>query len=185
MNELVIADRYARALFEIVQPLGADENIEAELLSFSSALKVSPELESFFRNPYFSIEEKVKSLRNLYKKSSVTVQETLGRFFEVLLKKSRFYLVHDIALIYKKIADESQKRTMLVIQSAVPLSTDAERQIVQQMEKIAGAKVEVKKELNPSIIGGVVVRFRNKILDGSVLNRINIFRKELAKNTVA
>ncbi|OGW80780.1 MAG: ATP synthase F1 subunit delta [Omnitrophica bacterium RIFCSPHIGHO2_02_FULL_51_18] len=181
MDELIIADRYAKALFEIVQPLGEDEVVEEELLSFSAALKSSPELEKFFGNPHFSIEDKVKTLRGLYKKSAGKTQDTLVRFFEVLFKKHRFYLVHDITALYKKIADESQKETALVIQSAVPLSVAAEQQIVSQMERIAQAKVEVKKELNPSMIGGITVRFRNKVLDGSVKNMIQLFRKELTK----
>lgn len=177
MNGLVIAGRYAAALFEIVQPLGEDGTVEAELLSFSAALKSSRDLEKFFLNPQFSIEEKSQTLRNLYRKNFGKAQDALALFFELLLKKHRFHLVHDIAVIFKKIADDSQKQATLVIQSAVPLSAAAEREIVSRAEKISGAKVEVKKEIVPSIIGGVVVRFRNKVLDGSVRNKLQLFKR--------
>lgn len=182
MNELVIASRYASALFEIAHPAGQDEAIEAELVSFSAALKASPELEQFFNNPYYSLEDKTKALRGLYKGKAGSEQETLVKFFGVILRKNRFYLVHDIAVLYKKIADEFQQQATLVIRSAVTLSEPAEREIVSRMEKIAGAKVEVTKEVDPSILGGVIVRFRNKVLDGSVKSKIQSLKKELIKN---
>ena len=181
MNDLVIASRYASALFELAHPERVDAVVEAELLAFSEALKNSKHLYGFFQNPSFSDQDKEKVLRNLYKMNFSKAQDLLIRFFKLLLKKNRFYLIHDVAMTYKKIADEAQLEVMLLIRSAATLTTGAEQMIVSRMEKIAGAKVEIKKEVDPALLGGVVVRFRNKILDGSVKNKIKSFQKEFLK----
>lgn len=181
MNELVIADRYASALFEIARSSGEEAAIGAELSSFAAALKASPELEKFFQNPHFSLEDKEKTLKDLYQKHAGPAQHTLVRFFALLLKKHRFYLVYDVSSIYKKIVDESHEEAVVHIQSAVLLPSEAKRQIVSRMERIAGSAIDVRQEVVPSMIGGVIVRFRNKVLDGSVKNKIRFFQKELTK----
>ncbi len=181
MKDILAANRYAQALFEIARATHKDEEIEAELCAFSDALKSSPELEKALNNPGFKNEQKRKFLLKLYQERNHEIYETLLNFFSVLFEKNRFNLIHDIAVSFKRIADEAQGQGTAEIRTAVPLGTRDEETIVRKLEQIAGYKIAVKKEVDPSLIGGVVIKVRNKIIDGSVKYKIDILKKELTK----
>lgn len=183
MQNLQAAERYARALLEIALASGEDAEIEDALVSLSAALKAAPELEKFLANPNVAKEERSRIVKKIFqgKKGG----ETFASFLDVLFKNGRFGILEDVASVYKRISDEAQGQATVTIQSAAPLAADDEKRIVAGIEKIGGFKAEVKKEVDPTLIGGVVVRFNNKVLDGSVKNRIALIKKELTeKRTV-
>ena len=181
MKDLLAANRYAEALFEIARMTHHDEEIEAELEAFSAALKSSPDFEKFFNNPQLSLDQKKNFLMRIYQRRDHEIYETLLNFFMVLFKKHRFYLIHEIAVNFKRIADEAQGQGTAEIKTAVPLDAQNEALIVSRLEKMAGYKITVKKEVDPSLIGGVAIRLKNKILDGSVKYKIDQITKELTK----
>ena len=178
-RDLTAATRYAQALFEIARLMHRDEVIESELESFSKSLKAKPEIERFLNNPYFRVEQKRAFLTRLYQERREPVYEQLLNFFMVLLEKNRFHLIHEITLEFKRIADEAQGQGVAEIHTAVPLDPKTETEIVSRLEKIAGYKITVKREINPSLLGGVAVRVKNKIIDGSLRHRLDAMKKEL------
>ena len=180
-KDLLAAQRYARALFEIARELHQDEWVEAELESFSASLRTSPEIEKFFANPALKSEDKGRFLQRLYSERSNPAFQMLLNFFAVLFEKHRFYLIHDIALSFKKIADEAQGQGTVEIRSAAVLKPEAEKQIVGRLERLSGNKITVKNVVDPSLIGGVLVRMNNKIIDDSVKSKIQSIKKELTK----
>ena len=179
MIDTVAAQRYARALFEISREAGRDQWVEDELEAFSAALKGSEELQSFLESPKVSAEEKRKLLEKISPASGDAVAQVLNKFFALLLKKNRFTLIHEIAVAFKRISDEAQNEAMAEIKTAVPLTGDLERQMVSRLEKMTGAKIAVKKEVDPRLIGGVSVRMNNKILDGSIYSKIQSLKRQL------
>ena len=181
VKDLLAATRYAQALFEIARSLHKADEIEAELESFSKALKQSPELLKLFTNPSFDLDKKKKFLQKIYQERQHEIYEVLLNFFTVLFEKGRFYLIHAIAAEFKRIADEAQGQATATLGSAVPLDRLQEAEIVSRLEDLAGYKIEVKKEINAALIGGVVVRMKNKIFDGSIKSRIDSLKKELTK----
>jgi len=181
VKDLLAASRYAQALFEISRLTHEDEEVEAELESFSTSLKKSPELETFFKNPRLSLEQKRIFLEKIYRERNHQIYETLLNFFMVLFEKRRFYLIHEISSNFKRIADEAQGQGVAEIQTAVPLDPQSEAVIVSRLERMVGYKITVKKEIDPTLIGGVVIKLKNKILDGSVKNRIHCLTEALTK----
>lgn len=183
MQNLQAAERYARALLEVALQSGEDAEIEEGLLALSSAMTASPELEKFLANPRLPKDERKRVLEKIFqgKKGGAT----LASFVGVLFAHGRFAVLHDVAGVYKRISDSAQGQAVVTIESASPVSADEERRIVSQVERIGGFKAEVKKEVDPKLIGGVVVRFNNKVLDGSVKNRIALIKKELTEKRTA
>ena len=181
MKDLLVASRYAQALFEIARVTHKDEEIEAELEAFSLALKKAPELEKFFKNPQLDLEQKRNSLTRIYQVRNHEVHGILLNFFMVLFEKRRFYLIHEITSSFKRIADEARGQGIAQIKTAVPLDAYLEAAIVSRLEKMAGYKIRVQKEVDPLLIGGVVVRLKNKIFNGSVQHKIDLLTKELTK----
>ncbi len=181
MKDLLAAQRYAKALFELTRPERLDEAVEAELVALSQALKTSPEIESFLLNPRLRFEEKKRFLERLYPAGPTS--KVLNGFFALLFEKHRFDLVHEIAVAYKKIADEAQGQALAQIKSASPLSSEHEGALVARLERIAGRTLTVRKEVDPALIGGVSVRIGHRVLDGSVRRGLDRLRQELQPTT--
>ena len=184
MIDSVAAQRYARALFEIAKAAGHDQWVEDELVAFSGAIKGSEELKSFLENPRFGVEEKRKLLEKAAPKNGDPISRTLVKFYALLLQKNRFSLIHEIAVSFKRISDEAQNEATVEIRTAVPIGPETERGMVSRLEKMAGMKITVKKEVDPSLVGGVLVRMRNKVLDGSIRNKIQSLKRELVSSSV-
>ena len=180
-KDLLAAQRYARALFEIAMELHQDQAIETEFESISTAFKQTPGIEKFLANPALKIDEKRKLLQRIYQERNHEIYEVLLNFLTILFEKNRFYLIHDIAVYFKKIADEARGQGLAEICSASLLKPDAEKKIVNRLEKIAGYKITVKSTVDPALIGGVVVKVRNKVIDDSVKTKIGLIKKELTK----
>ncbi len=176
---LVAADRYAQALFEIARLLHRDAEIEAELDAFSAALRSSPDLERSLGNPQLRIEDKRNMLLKIYQERNHEVYEHLLNFLTILFEKNRFHLIHEITSSFKRIADEARGQGVAEIHTAVPLDSRSEGFIVSRLEAMAGYKITVKKEVDPRLVGGVVVKIRNKVIDGSVKHELESMKKEL------
>ena len=181
VKDLQVASRYAQALFDISRLTHEDEVVEAELESISEALKKSPEIEKFLLNPQLKVDEKRKFLQRIYQERRHEIYGTLLNFFTVLFDKNRFGLIHEIAVAFKRIADEAQGQGVAQIMTATVLSPMHEGQIVSRMEKIAGYKITVKKDIDARLIGGVVVKVKNKVWDGSIKHTLDLMKKELTK----
>jgi F-type H+-transporting ATPase subunit delta len=179
VKDLQVAERYSKALLDLARKEGQDQAVEDTLTALSSALSASPELERFLMNPRLSPGERSGILSKLMK--GRPGEQLLTAFLETLFKKHRFELIHGVAESYKRLADIEQNEATVTITSASPLDEASERAIVSRVEKIGGFKAEVHKSVDPSLVGGVVVRYRNRVIDGSVKGRIEDFKKELTK----
>ena len=180
-KDLLVSHRYAQAIFEIAREAGEDEYAEAALESLSAALKSAPAIERFLGNPALGPAEKKRIMGRLFEGKGSKLDEILVRFLLLLFGKNRFYLIHDIAVHFRKIADESQGQGVAEIRSAVPLSEAHRTAIVSRIERLSGKKMVVRAQVDASLLGGVVVKVGNKIMDDSVWTKIDHFKKELTK----
>jgi F-type H+-transporting ATPase subunit delta len=181
VKDLLVAERYARALFETARLSRQEAEVDEELSSFAEALTQSRDIENFLNSPYFGPDQKGKFLEKVYQKKTREDHGVFINFLKILLEKHRFGLIHEIREGYKKILDEARGVGMAEIRTAVPLDPGPEQMIVSRLEKIMGYKIQVRKEVDPSLIGGVIVKIRHKVLDGSVKNKIELLKKELTK----
>jgi F-type H+-transporting ATPase subunit delta len=180
-KDLLAAHRYSRALFELAKAEGRDEAVEAALESFSAGLKADPAGERFLGNPALGKAKKKEVVERLFGSLDADTRGLLVRFTLLLFQKNRFYLVHDIAQNFRTIADESQGQGIAEIRSASALSEAQRAAIVSRIERIAGKKMVVRAEVDPSLLGGVVVKVGNRVIDDSAAAKIQNFKKELTK----
>ena len=190
-KDLLASHRYAQAIFEIAREAGEDEYVESELEALSQALKSTPGIERFLGNPAVGQAEKRRIIERIFsaqggsasdgKGKGSKMDETLIRFLLLLFAKGRFYLIHDIAVHFRKVADESQGQGVVEIRSAMPLKPEHQAAIVSRIEKISGKKMTVHAQVDESLIGGVVVKIGNKVIDDSTRTKIGNFKKELTK----
>lgn len=182
MLDLLAAQRYATSLFEIARVTGDDQRVEDELVALSTALKNAPLIEKFFENPARTLEEKKDLLKKLYGAPQTVSAKLLADFFTLVLEKGRFGLVHEIAESYKRIADIAQNEAVVEIRSAVAIEDHAAGSIVSRLEQLTGCAIRAERKVDTSLIGGVVVKFRNRVLDGSARSVLERLKKNLVQN---
>ncbi len=172
-----IAQVYARSLFEIAQEHEKLDEVREQLGEISEAIAGSRELSTFFFSPYFSTGEKKDGLQ----KALEGVEPILENFLEALLENHRMPVVHRIRREYDRLWAEENKLLPVDITSAVELGDDVIKSIGNQIGEQTGRKVELVSHVDPDILGGIVLRVGNSILDASIKNRLDQLRRTVAR----
>jgi F-type H+-transporting ATPase subunit delta len=171
-----IAQVYARSLFEVAEELGLLDVIREQLGQFADALNESRELATFFFSPYFSTEEKKEALH----KAIDGAEETFMSFLETLVERHRMPAIFRIRARYEAMWDDANQLLPVEVTSAVELDEQTVQTIGERVGQQTGRKVELSSSVDSGILGGIVLRVGNFILDASIRNQLNQLRKELA-----
>jgi ATP synthase F1 delta subunit len=172
-----IAQVYSRSLFEVAQQHGKLDRIKEELDAFADALAENRELSVFFFSPYFSTQEKEDGLR----RTVVDADPTLVNFLQVLIENHRLPVIYRIRRQFDVLWDHENKRLPVEVTSAVELDRSVIEALEARIREQTGQTVQLESIVNPDILGGIVLRVGNSILDASVRHRLEQLRKEVAK----
>jgi ATP synthase F1 delta subunit len=173
-----IAQVYARALFEVAQEKGDLDEVREQLGQFADALEESRELQTYFFSPYFSTEEKKDGLHKAVSGASAPVMN----FLELLVEKHRMPAVFRIRREIDALWREENKLLPVQLTSAIALDDDTVQNLGRTIGERTGRKVDVTATVNPDILGGIVLRVGNSILDASIRNRLESLRKQVARS---
>jgi F-type H+-transporting ATPase subunit delta len=172
-----IARVYARSLFEVAREQDKLEVVRDQLGEFADALAGSHELQVFFFSPYFSTQEKKDGLHRTVEGAD----ETLSNFLELLLENHRMPVVFRVRREFDRLWDEANDLLPVQITSAVALDESVSRRIGDEIGRQTGKQVQLTSTVDPDVIGGIVLRVGNSILDASIRNRLETLRKQVAK----
>jgi F-type H+-transporting ATPase subunit delta len=172
-----IATVYARSLFEVAKEQDKLDEIREQLGQVADALDADRELQIFFFSPYFSTEEKQDGLRKVIDGAEPAVLN----FLELLVENHRTPALFRIRREYDQLWEHENKLLPVEITSAVELDDEIARRIGDEIGEQTGQRVELTKTVDPDIIGGLVLRVGNSILDASIRNRLDNLRKNVAK----
>jgi len=172
-----IARVYARSLFEVAKEQDKLDEVREQLGEVADAVSADRELQIFFFSPYFSTEEKEDGLRKVIDGAEPAVLN----FLELLVEKHRMPALFRIRRVYDELWEHENKLLPVEITSAVELDEEIAQRIGEQIGKQTGQHVELTKTVDPDIIGGLVLRVGNSILDASIRTRIETLRKNVAK----
>jgi len=131
----------------------------------------------FFFSPYFSTEEKKHALERAIEGGDPIFMN----FLEALVERHRMPAIFQIRAAYERLWDEANKRLPVQITSAVALGEETVRSIGDRISEQTGQTVELSSSVDPDLIGGIVLRVGNVILDASIRNRLNQLRKTVAQ----
>jgi F-type H+-transporting ATPase subunit delta len=172
-----IAQVYARSLFEVAREQDKIDPIREQLGQFADALHEDHDLQVFFFSPYFSTPEKQDGLD----KAVTGADEVLINFLKLLIENHRMPVVFRVRRAYDALWEEENRLLPVSVTSAVELDEDTVRQIGDRIAEQTGRKVELSAHVEPDILGGIVVRVGNAVLDASVRNRLEQLRRQVAK----
>jgi ATP synthase F1 delta subunit len=172
-----IAQVYARSLFEVASEQKKLDEIKDQLGEFADALESNHDLQVFFFSPYFSTKEKEEGLD----KALTGADEVLVNFLKLLIENHRMPVIFRVRRAYDALWDEENRLLPVTVTSAVELDERTVGEIGDKIAEQTGRKVELSANVDPDLLGGIVVRVGNQVLDASVRNRLEQLRKQVAR----
>jgi F-type H+-transporting ATPase subunit delta len=175
MEEL--AQVYSRALFQAARDTSQLDEVREQLGQFDDALDKNRELAVFFFSPYFSTAEKQQSLSGLLDGAD----EILLNFLSVLIENHRMPVIFRIRQEYERLWEEENKTLPVEITSAIALDQATTESLGRTIGERAGRQVTLASRVDPDILGGIIIRVGNSILDASIRNRLEQLRRHVAQ----
>ena len=172
-----VSRRYARALFSIGVDRGSFEQLGKELDAVAALWSGAPELRQALENPVFKAAEKRAVLQSLLPRVAPTAD--VQRFVLLLLARRRLPAVSSIARAYGEMADEHTGRVRAQVTSAAPLGPAELERVRQSLARRTGKQVIVEAAVDPALLGGLVARVGDLVLDGSVRTQLQELRTRL------
>jgi F-type H+-transporting ATPase subunit delta len=168
---------YARALYEAAKDKGRLDPVREELADFVEAQRQVPELRELLRNPQLDKRVKASALEELLGGEEVLVRN----FLLLLTEKNRAGEIDEIAREFERLVAVEEGILDVEVTTAVELSDEEAREVMKQIEKASGRKVEATRRIDPDLIGGIVLQAGSLRLDASVRGRLDRLRRELAQ----
>ena len=172
-----IAQVYSWALFEVAFERDTLDRVHDELGAFADAMSENRELMQFFFSPYFSADEKKEGLERAVTGAS----PEFTSFLQALIERHRMPAIFRIRTEFNALWDDARKLLPVRITSAIALGEDEVKSLGERIGRQVDRQVQVSADVDPDILGGVVLRVGNVVLDASIRNRLEQLRKQVAQ----
>ncbi|MBU1424580.1 MAG: F0F1 ATP synthase subunit delta [Gammaproteobacteria bacterium] len=177
MSEAITTARpYAQAAFDEAQQLKALQAWSEMLLSLAEAIN-HPEMIAVVTNPRVAKKQVEGLMEALLEKSASKQQQN---FVRILADNQRLLLLPEIAALFEALKAEAEKTINVVVDSAFELSAAQKDKIVSSLKKSMGREIKLSCNINKELLGGVVIRAGDKVIDGSARTRLGEMANALA-----
>lgn len=171
-----VAGRYAEALYEIAVQNKLVDQLEEELKAVVGVLEESVQLKKILFHPRITADQKKEVLKGLFEGR---ISEVAMNFLGILVERQRENYLADITAYFTDLANKARNISDVKVTSAVELTDDEKKRLADAMAKCTGKKVRLSYDVDPKLLGGVVVRVGDKVIDSSVLARLQTLREHL------
>jgi F-type H+-transporting ATPase subunit delta len=179
VKNLAIARRYAKALLLIGKEDGQIDLYREELDAIAKLIEQEKSLQQVLVNPLYDIDGRKKVLTNVTEK--LDLSQSMTTFLLFLFDKGRIGFLSNINDFFQKFADELKGVARASLVSATELSSDTVDKIRSALSKRTGKDIILEVEQNPELIGGIVTRIGDLVLDGSVRTQLLNMRESLKR----
>lgn len=174
MNGGQIARRYARAAFDIAVSSGQEDTWLRDLGVVESVL-TRPDVVAFLDNPAVPFDEK----RLVIERTLATLDPLRRNFVYVLVEHRRTALISEIVVEYQKALYDHQGIAIAEVTTAIPLDEAESAAVTRRLEQLVGKRIILEKRVDPDILGGIVARIGDRLVDGSIAGQLRSLRREL------
>ena len=169
-----LAERYAAALFDLADERHALDAVAGDLRELRTMVTGSPDLVRLLRSPVLSRQEQAKAVEALAEHAGLS--ELTRHFLGVVAGNRRLFAVPDMIEAYlKKLADRRGEVTAQVT-VAQPLNAARQNALTEQLRRALGARVAVDVRVDPSLLGGMIVKVGSRMVDASLASRLQRLR---------
>ncbi len=173
-----MAGRYASALFSLAREEQTTDEVAAALKTFDDLIAESADLARLVRSPVFSAEAQTKALGALLDRAGIS--GVAANFIKLVATKRRLFAIREMIVNYNKLYDSYRGVARAEVTSAAALSSEHVAALKDALKAVTGGKnVEISVNVDPSIIGGLVVRLGSRMVDGSLKTKLNAIRTRM------
>ena len=179
MSITTVANRYAKALADVIMERGQTLTVGDEVKAFTQVIEENSELRNVFASPVIALDRKKAVLNELL--ARMQFKPTTNNFLQLLLTNQR---LHQIAVVRASLMRELDERAGVVsaeVTTARPLAETEQENLLNQLQTATGKRVRVSFKIDPEIIGGVVTRVGSLIYDGSIKNQLALMKQQLSR----
>jgi F-type H+-transporting ATPase subunit delta len=176
MSDVVVAKRYAKALFEVAKEKNLISQVEEELKSIVNAIKAHADLQKFLNHPNIGVSVKTDLLKQVFEGK---VSEPVWNILQIIIDKGREGILNVLVSDYVKIANEALGQANATVYTAVALNEEQLAEIAAQFSKLTGKTLRLDTVTEPKLLGGIQVRIGDRLYDGSLSGKLDRLSKSL------
>ena len=170
-----VSGRYAAALFALAQDERQTDAVAVALDKLDALIAESPDLERLVRSPVFSAGDQLKALDAILAREGIS--GVAANFVRLVTVKRRLFFLRDMIADYRRLRDASRGVARAEVTSAAALSDENLAALKDQLKAVSGGRdVELDVKVDPSIIGGLIVKLGSRMVDGSLRTKLNAIR---------
>jgi len=175
-----VGSRYAQALFDIAMQQNKLDQLEKELLAVKKVVADSRELQKVLYHPQVTPEEKKRVIKDIF---TDKISKITANFLNLLIDHRREIYLEDIASFFVNLANRARNLVEVYATSAIELNNEEKKKIQDAMVKITRKKVRVYYTVDSNLLGGVVIRIGDKVIDGSIRTKLVNMREYLRQTS--
>ena len=166
--------RYAGALFELAKEAGALEAVESDLGKFQAIFDASDDFQRLVKSPVFSADEQSRAISAILKNAEVGGLTT--SFFGLIAKNRRLFAAPDMIKAFRSLAADSRGEVTAQVTSAAALSDEQIAGVKAALKAAIGKDVDLDSRVDPSILGGLVVKVGSRMIDSSLKTKLSTMK---------
>ncbi len=183
-NASIVARRYAKALFEVLQSDAETLKTSIGKLEILSRLIFdAKDLQTLFKSPAFTNEDRLSVLKDLC--GIIGAEEQLRKFLYYFLESGRLLLIRELLVELKVLASRATKEDDAVVEAAFNLSTEQVRKLTSILEAVTGRKLKMEVKLTPDLLAGIKVNVAGRSFDMSLTNSLEVMKKQLNETSLS
>jgi ATP synthase F1 delta subunit len=171
------AHAYANAVYEAAVEAGRVDTVRRDLSAFVRALAETPALARALFNPAFPAEAKQRVVLQL----AIGGDELVPKSILVLLENGRITLLPDVEQLFVERYEREQRELTVTLTTAIPIDDAKAEELRARLQQATGQRVSLKRVVDPAILGGLVLRMRDQLVDASVRRRLDALRRDLTR----
>ncbi|KQZ28433.1 ATP synthase F0F1 subunit delta [Mesorhizobium sp. Root552] len=172
-----VAERYAGSLFELALQENSVAKVEAALTSFEAMLAGSADLKRLIESPVFAAEDQERAISAIVDKAKIT--GLAGNFLRVVARNRRLFAIPGMIKAFRKIAAEHRGEASAEVTSAHVLSAAQQAELKTALKSVAGKDVTFNVTVDPSLLGGLIVKMGSRQIDTSLKTKLNSLKLAL------
>lgn len=172
-----VAERYAGSLFELALEAGAVAQVEADLGRFAALLDGSADLDRLIKSPVFSSDEQEKAIAAIADKAKIA--GLAGNFLRLVARNRRLFVLPGMIAAFRRIAATHRGEVAADVVAAHPLTAAQETELKAALKAVAGKDVAISVAVDPSLLGGLVVKMGSRQIDTSLKTKLNSLKLAL------
>ncbi len=182
MKDRAAARTFARALMDAAREAGTVEKYGPELEAASEAFKAAPELYKLLLNPMYGLAERMALMDRV--SAALGLSSPVRRLLSILVENRAIRLLEHVSSAYSRLADEISGRIRATVRSPFDLGADALDEIRGRLNAATGREAVLSFEKDANLLGGIVVRIDNTIIDGSLKRQLEFMKEKILEGVV-